>query len=64
MCTLYAFMVVMVMCAWIWLVYWHFAEILVSLRDNKVESESELFIFILKAEKNIGYYYYYYSYCI
>ncbi len=31
----------MVMCAWIWLVYWHFAAILVSLRDNKVESESE-----------------------
>ncbi len=29
------------MCAWIWLVYWHFAAILVSLRDNKVESESE-----------------------
>ncbi len=41
MCTLYAFKCVMVMCAWIWLVYWHFAAILVSLRDNKVESESE-----------------------
>ncbi len=27
------------MCAWIWLVYWHFAAILVSLRDNKVESD-------------------------
>ncbi len=31
MCTLYAFMGVIVMCAWIWLVYWHFAAILVSL---------------------------------
>ncbi len=41
MCTLYAFKCVMVMCAWIWLVYWHFAAILVSLRDNKVESEFE-----------------------
>ncbi len=30
------------MCAWIWLVYWHFAAILVSLRDNKVESESDV----------------------
>ncbi len=40
MCILYAFKCVMVMCAWIWLVYWHFAAILVSLRDNKVESES------------------------
>ncbi len=34
--------------------YWHFAAILVSLRDNKVESESELFIFTPKAQKNIG----------
>ncbi len=37
--TFYDFMGVMVMCAWIWLVYWHFSAILVSLRDNKVESD-------------------------
>ncbi len=29
MYTLYAFKCVMVMCAWIWLVDWHFAAILV-----------------------------------
>ncbi len=36
-----------VMCAGIWLVYWHFAAILISLQDNKVESESELIICII-----------------
>ncbi len=50
MFTLYAFKCVMAMCAWIWLVYWHFAAILVSLRDNKVESESELRKFNLPQE--------------